>query len=1711
MAEETTNEESGITRTIGNVLRTNYLPKYIEEFAPLNLLGIKDQPFKATEKVDLQSDQRELTAPEKEAGFVQGMDVEKIDKNIQETTTPRKIITTGQLLKAELPYAELKTLPGMTDELYQAINETQYNNAIGFYKLLKAGQGDNENIPAYAKRDLANLDLLLKNEQAYEVEKTPEYAIPFRITNEQGESVIDPEYSKRTFGMRNPYHRLSDNRENFKNFMLDLDMGDQPEVMNTLLTHFATGDLPRALANRTKDLTGGVTSFGVLLGQVARDAGLAVAGFGDRREDKNYFQNIVNSFASASETRVQNRKKFMDDLKDNSFLSSHTARINDFIADKYIEENGEEAYNSLSEVQKQELRVQPEEARAILDFATSELGPLETIALFVAENTGTNFLVNRGARGVGFFTGRDSNEAAFIKANTSRAKFKLEDGSNPYLFSSTRDFVEYTEKARKNESVWSNLWLSLTFNTTRKVAKVESGFYGLAGSERKRRNFGLGKPVKNAKNLYEKAYKTLQRLKRDGASKGDILAAEGRLDKATDNYLLATSKTLPDNPLFIPREHIRRIIGDEITPSIAQGITYEMMTGPDSTPEDLLYAEMWAMGGYLAPALGVHKLALYAGNTITGIIPVADDVIFEVKRFLQNSTIVSRVGLKNIMDQDLLDLKVDGREIRMDEYRAIMDMKTKFQRLDPETQTFILDQGKKFDTYLDTIVGGIKTSNPELADQIKNNLKVNFAQMSGISYFQALARKTTGAMALRDITKVTPKFNEAIKQFRQGEKALALYSDTVNQLDALFTQATKEGNLDAAQQASMQAVLDMQALTLKNLKNQEVTQKEIIEKTYKSIEETLDDPATFIGKTGEEIDTLVNDVINSRLILDEDVGDVKVNFFEKNKDAMESIMKTYNLAIVGLNKALKEYSPKLDGGEALKTIITSKKKLINSRNQRLGNQIYSPLATFKSVDSTDLFSEIINLHKTDSGVTGGEDYLLSAFTPQGKFARSSEGRNFTKSLDKLAYDSMLGVFLKAGDGEPTKEAIRTAADTLEEFLNTDEVYMAVKKKYRLTDTQSPSNVHFYDFLKSSGIKIKGEHELAPIQVSFEDLEYMYRFARDKARAFKSRGDSGAETAYSRLTEKVDNFIMQQGAEVKVTLPDGTTATIADAIKNMRVRWELEVGNRQGKNTFFGRAEKLEGDISQAQRETLLDSVTGLEFLKALYSPNQTDKLKAARNFKEYFAKEFGTPEYPSQFTDKNGNLQKGLDFDAVYDQSSGATIREYISANTKYTFDNSTEEGKLGIELAQATLRVLMDEFAAGKFEKIIREGRIPELKTKDIFKKGSGPNISTTRAITESILSNPDGVDYFDPFDAITDLASIETKQGQRTFLDLDEFLDRENNFVRVLQEDDTKREKVNEYVRELKRKTEASQGKRIREESVDLVYTNAILNGSNTLNGDALLEKYIGNIANSLDEEIAPSVVANFKNDLNTVYTYLPDETNIDDLHRVYAGTLFKAIMKKAKTNAKSTDGKTITVLDEPDEALQILEKASTKKIFEELGVDEKHYEALKATLGHMSMTMQAHKSTIGVPDVRSSAYTEAGIISRAFNLARGMVSSEYLIVEAGFRVMRDNDLSIMNFMLNDPKAAELLVKVVSDEKSSKLSYMDATTLADQITAFIIRESGNREERLDLLEYQSGEEEYNVGNIWGTQRFDVERQIQRARTQEQLGRSVETGSTII
>ena len=93
----------------------------------------------------------------------------------------------------------------------------------------------------------------------------------------------------------------------------------------------------------------------------------------------------------------------------------------------------------------------------------------------------------------------------------------------------------------------------------------------------------------------------------------------------------------------------------------------------------------------------------------------------------------------------------------------------------------------------------------------------------------------------------------------------------------------------------------------------------------------------------------------------------------------------------------------------------------------------------------------------------------------------------------------------------------------------------------------------------------------------------------------------------------------------------------------------------------------------------------------------------------------------------------------------------------------------------------------------------------------------------------------------------------------------------------------------------------------------------------------------------------------------------------------------------------------------------------------------------------------------------------MARAFNYARGMVSSEYLIVEAGFRIMRDNDMQLMDFLLNDKDAAEYLMKMVSGEDQRgglKTADFHASTFYDQMKAYIIRQLAGREEGRGELE---------------------------------------------
>ena len=150
-------------------------------------------------------------------------------------------------------------------------------------------------------------------------------------------------------------------------------------------------------------------------------------------------------------------------------------------------------------------------------------------------------------------------------------------------------------------------------------------------------------------------------------------------------------------------------------------------------------------------------------------------------------------------------------------------------------------------------------------------------------------------------------------------------------------------------------------------------------------------------------------------------------------------------------------------------------------------------------------------------------------------------------------------------------------------------------------------------------------------------------------------------------------------------------------------------------------------------------------------------------------------------------------------------------------------------------------------------------------------------------------------------------------------------------------------------------------------------------------------------------------------------------------------------------------------PFQALEYLETDTARALFKEVGVDDNHYEAFRGIMSHIAITREAARRQgvgLSLPEVD---YTDTGIMSRAFNYARGLVSSEYLLVEAGFRMMRDNDVKVMSWLLNDKKAAEIMYRMI-DPKAEPIKTEDAKVFYTQMRAFIIRHIAKNQTEVDL-----------------------------------------------
>ena len=85
-------------------------------------------------------------------------------------------------------------------------------------------------------------------------------------------------------------------------------------------------------------------------------------------------------------------------------------------------------------------------------------------------------------------------------------------------------------------------------------------------------------------------------------------------------------------------------------------------------------------------------------------------------------------------------------------------------------------------------------------------------------------------------------------------------------------------------------------------------------------------------------------------------------------------------------------------------------------------------------------------------------------------------------------------------------------------------------------------------------------------------------------------------------------------------------------------------------------------------------------------------------------------------------------------------------------------------------------------------------------------------------------------------------------------------------------------------------------------------------------------------------------------------------------------------------------------------------------------------------------------------TKGFTLDNALSKAFNLARGMVSKEYVMAEVAIRYAALSKGKSLNFLLNDEKSARIVKQLLDDE--SLVDPEDAYYFATQLTKFVADE---------------------------------------------------------
>ena len=194
----------------------------------------------------------------------------------------------------------------------------------------------------------------------------------------------------------------------------------------------------------------------------------------------------------------------------------------------------------------------------------------------------------------------------------------------------------------------------------------------------------------------------------------------------------------------------------------------------------------------------------------------------------------------------------------------------------------------------------------------------------------------------------------------------------------------------------------------------------------------------------------------------------------------------------------------------------------------------------------------------------------------------------------------------------------------------------------------------------------------------------------------------------------------------------------------------------------------------------------------------------------------------------------------------------------------------------------------------------------------------------------------------------------------------------------------------------------------------------------------------------------------------------------------------------SVKMFDGVNVPVnsMQTPQNAFQLISEAldgstqqgkNLKKLADAAGVSEDQLRTLKAIYRYGTIIQGSRlvPQTAGGVTAGTKGFTLDNALSKAFNIARGMVSKEYVAAEIALRYAALGKGKMLTLVMNDPKVSDIMYNLLTDVEAVKES--DALFLSKQIMKSLAGDqyfTDYMQSQVDVDDYQYAKQYWeNIG----------------------------------